>query len=176
MIPVFRDFVKENMFNYNFSGLTCPHCKSVGFFGGWGSYERNLIDIVDGKITIQIIKVQRIQCKACEHTHALLSNTIIPFKIYSARFILHVLNEVYNNRKSVGQVCFSYGISFQLFFIWKKQFSFLIVFIAPIRRVGLSIVQVALSTIITQSIFDFLKWWYDTYQSIFMHFISTNDH
>ena len=175
MIPVFRDFVKKNMFNYNFSGLTCPHCKSVGFFGGWGSYERNLIDIVDGKITNQIIKVQRIQCKACKHTHALLSNTIIPFKIYSALYS-PCFEQVYNNLNSVGQVCFSYGISFQLFFIWKKQFSSLIVFIAPILRDGFSRVQVALSTIITKSIFAFLKGWYDTYQSIFMHFISTFVH
>lgn len=94
--------LKKTIQNYlntvNFGHLECPNCHSHDLIR-WGYYERNVIFFSNDKNDIEssIIKIQRIRCKSCGKTHALLPFGIIPFKQFTDEVISKILFELTNN-------------------------------------------------------------------------------
>lgn len=93
---------KENIQNYlntaNFCHLECPNCHSHDLIR-WGYYERNVIFFSNNEFNIDssIIKIQRIRCKSCGKTHALLPFGIIPYKQFTDEIISKILYELTND-------------------------------------------------------------------------------
>ncbi len=59
--------------------LVCPKCGAIGLFIFYGHYIRH---IIHDDFTINCkseIKVQRIQCKKCHSTHAILPSNFVPY-------------------------------------------------------------------------------------------------
>lgn len=80
----------------NFGDLECPCCHSKEYIR-WGFYERSVVYIKEDKEYSEIIKIQRIQCKSCGRTHALLPFGIVPYKQLTDEVILKLLlNETEN--------------------------------------------------------------------------------
>lgn len=59
----------------------CPCCKAKNKLVKYGKYCRNVSVLVDNSIENYCISVQRVICKSCGSTHALLPDFIVPYKI-----------------------------------------------------------------------------------------------
>lgn len=94
-----NSFFKENLDIYtklsNYGHLECPNCHSSALIK-YGSYTRNVIYISDDNLKIEscILKVQRVKCKSCGKTHALLPQGIIPYKQFSSNLVTYLLNGI----------------------------------------------------------------------------------
>ena len=115
---------KKNIINYeniiNFGHLECPHCNSLSLIR-WGFYERGVIFFSDECILeSKIIKIQRVKCKACGKTHALLPFGIIPYKQFSDEVISKVLLD--RTVKSIDIVADTYKIEPSIIKSIEKQF------------------------------------------------------
>ena len=56
----------------------CPDCGAIGMLIRWGTYTRQ----ARTGLAIYWIRVQRVRCKACEHTHSLLPDFLHPYRRY----------------------------------------------------------------------------------------------
>lgn len=92
--------------------MECPYCGSSELIK-WGTYTRNVCFIDNNVLIYKIMKIQRVKCSGCNHTHALLPSFIIPYK----RSLLDVvLNSLLN-------VDITIGISYDVVDKWRKQFN-----------------------------------------------------
>lgn len=95
-------------FTLNFK---CPYCNSDDLIK-WGFYNRYLCFLENNIINDKIIKIQRLKCKNCNKTHALLPSFIVPYKTFALDIILHTLSNIS-----------SLSVSFDTSFLWNKQFN-----------------------------------------------------
>ena len=72
--------------------LICPYCFSKHSIK-WGFYERGIIYYHNNNIISKVINIQRIKCKSCNHTNALLPFGIIPYKQVTDEIIINVFLE-----------------------------------------------------------------------------------
>ncbi len=79
----------------NFGHFECPNCHSHDLIR-WGYYERSVIFFSSDEITIEstTLKIQRVMCKSCNKTHALLPFGIIPYKQFTDEVISKILLEL----------------------------------------------------------------------------------
>lgn len=66
--------------------------------------------------------MERVRCRSCGHTHAVLPDWLIPYSTYSLRFILRVLAAYYLGCKTVEELCRRYAISASMLYEWKRLF------------------------------------------------------
>lgn len=59
----------------------CPCCHAKEKLIKYGTYERNISILIDNDIENYRVSIQRVICTSCNHTHALLPNFIVPYKI-----------------------------------------------------------------------------------------------
>lgn len=59
----------------------CPCCHAKNSLIRYGKYYRNIAILNDNNIEDYRVSVQRVRCNSCAHTHALLPNFIVPYKI-----------------------------------------------------------------------------------------------
>lgn len=63
------------IYSLNINDLSCPNCKSCGFFHHHGTYKRSVI--IHGEP--EPINIIRLKCTACNSTHALLLAGMVPY-------------------------------------------------------------------------------------------------
>jgi len=100
----------------------CPVCHSNGNCKFHADYSRSIIDIVHSKPVYQEVRVIRVICESCGHTHAILPASIIPYAQYSLFFILRVLGEYFSHLKTVAVLCDAYGITASMLYRWRDLF------------------------------------------------------
>ena len=100
----------------------CPFCGVSGFCRCHDSYERNLIDFSNGKTRSEKITVQRVICRKCRHTHAVLPDVMIPYRQYSLLFVLRVLMEYFLRRQTVAGLCDRFEITVAVLYRWRALF------------------------------------------------------
>ena len=71
----------------------CPYCGSRGCCVRFASYERYVLDFLDGHPVCETVRVPRIRCGSCRRTHAILTDSLVPYRSYSLFFILRVIGE-----------------------------------------------------------------------------------
>lgn len=117
---------KEKLKNYlnivNFGNIECPNCHSHDLIR-WGYYERNVIFFSSDKISLEstTIQIQRVKCKSCNKTHALLPFGIIPYKQFTDEVISKILLELVNNK--LESVLNKYQIEQSLIIRWLFQYN-----------------------------------------------------
>lgn len=89
----------------------CPCCKSTGNCVVHGYYMRHLVDYYNGRIIAKRIRVLRLACKTCGHTHAVLPDIIVPYAQYTIRFICRVVSEKLSSALTIDALCEKYCIS-----------------------------------------------------------------
>ena len=72
----------------------CPCCHARNKLIKYGKYDRNLSILVNNEIENYVVSVQRVICKSCNHTHALLPNFIVPYKIMALFSIAQIVQRV----------------------------------------------------------------------------------
>ena len=127
---IFQEANKE----YRNYGESCPACNASGKLTQYGTYERNLVDYIDGQIFDSRVEVIRFICASCNTTHALLPHLINPYSPYSLRFKLLVLIAYFERKTTVANICESFGVAVSTLYDWKKLFTnhqelFIIIFL-----------------------------------------------
>lgn len=110
-------YIDEYENNINYGYIECPICESTKMIS-YGSYERN-IGIFDQYFKI---KIKRVKCKECNHTHALLPSFILPYFQNEVSFIEIVIKEKYNNKSQTSYIVNAFNISRQLINNWLRRF------------------------------------------------------
>lgn len=118
MKNIIDDYVKI----LNYGAIKCPNCHSHDLIK-WGYYERNVIFFSnDGNILEnKILKIQRVICKGCNKTHALLPFGIIPHKQFTDEVISKMLLELtYNSLENISD---NYHIDQSILKKWYTQYN-----------------------------------------------------
>ncbi len=102
--------------------MVCPACGSRGNCAAHASYTRSLIEYESGKVVYHRVKIRRVRCGSCGHTHAILPEHIVPYSTYSLLFILRVLAGHFLRLGTVEQLCRRYAISPSMLYQWKALF------------------------------------------------------
>lgn len=68
------------------SNKTCPQCGTAGNFTGHGGYERWF----DNGSDARRVRVNRVKCRSCGKTHALIWHNMVPYKLRSEELNLRV--------------------------------------------------------------------------------------
>lgn len=140
----------------NIPYIECPHCGNTEFIK-WGFYNRNIYYIENNFIRFDIIEIQRVKCKKCGHTHALLPSFIIPYKQYLLDVILSCIE---NNN-----IIYKYKFSEDTIMNWKKQF---IKFLPYLKTMLVLSSLYEIIRTIKNNIFDVYKRFYIVNKTIIM--------
>lgn len=114
-----EEIYRDNKREAKRSALVCPSCGSRGEWRGHGGYERSVIDYGEGEVKYGKIRVERVRCESCGHTHAILPDYIVPYSTYSLLFILEVLGAYYLRMWTVEELCRRYSITPSMLYQWK---------------------------------------------------------
>ena len=94
----------------------------------YGSYTRRCVkDCCCGRLLLENnpLRVQRVICTECLHTHAILPGWLIPYRQYTVTFVLNVLLD-YCERRTMGitieEICEHYQITSNLLAQWLHEF------------------------------------------------------
>lgn len=102
--------------------VVCPICGAKSSCSSHGFYSRILISIENGSRMEASISIPRVFCHSCRHTHAILSDVLIPYASYSLRFILTVLWKYLHRTTSVETFCNTWQISISTLYGWIHLF------------------------------------------------------
>lgn len=105
----------ENITNYGF--LECPYCNGTEFTN-YCTYERH---IVIGEI-YKTINIQRVECKTCHKTHALIPPFIKPYFQNESSFIDFTIILIKVRNKKNTEIERRLLLSRQLLRHWKKRY------------------------------------------------------
>ena len=97
---------------------TCPYCGSRGCCARFASYERYVLDFLDGRPVCETVRIPRIRCGSCRRTHAILTDSLIPYRSYSLFFILRVIGEYLLHLWTVEKLCTRFGITHSMLYRW----------------------------------------------------------
>jgi transposase-like protein len=108
--------------SFNPSKCTCPECGALGHMVSFSSYRRDLITVSDGKRMESSLIVPRFLCSSCGHTHAILPDVLVPYSSYSLQFILSVLLDYLQHKRTVSDLCWYWEISVSTLYDWIHLF------------------------------------------------------
>ena len=100
----------------------CPYCGSRGCCVSFASYERYVLDFLNGHPACETVRVPRIRCGSCGRTHAILTDSLVPYRSYSLFFILRVIGEYLLHLQTVERLCIRFGITHSMLYRWFRLF------------------------------------------------------
>ncbi len=90
----------------------CPYCKRKNALINYGHYNRNISIYSNNQIKNYYVTIQRVQCKGCKRTHALLPNFVVPYVIMASFSIARIVSYAvkFSAYKLADETCISYQI------------------------------------------------------------------
>ena len=117
-----KDLFDSCMASFNIHSEECPLCHRRGDCHVHCYYDRFVVDFIGGRPVFHNLKVLRVICACCGHTHAILPAPVIPYGTYSLFFILRVLAEYFMRVRSVASLCDTFCISPPQLYRWVKLY------------------------------------------------------
>jgi len=105
--------------------VKCNDCQCRGECIRYGRYDRGYFLFPEDADSNERIFIQRVLCKACGVTHAILPEEIVPYAQYSIIFMLLVLEQYFlrpETHRTVQEICDEFRITPPLLYRWKKAF------------------------------------------------------
>lgn len=97
----------------------CPHCNSTGL-QSWGSYARQVrVMTADGQTTVEL-RIPRLRCPHCGHTHAVIIPGLVPYRWYGLAFILCVAVRYLSGSGTVTAICDHFQIAVGTLYRWME--------------------------------------------------------
>lgn len=109
----YSDYEECIINNYSGWKYECPDCEGVCFHRH-GTYERYLTVIEDGNFKTVTMDILRLKCKGCKKTHSVLTNDIIPYRIYSISVFMRIFQYFFEEKVSLYVIAEKTGISYQM--------------------------------------------------------------
>lgn len=94
----------------------CPYCNRKNALIKYGHYNRNISFLCENEIKNFYVQVQRVQCKSCKRTHALLPCFIIPYVIMASFSIAKIVANAV--KSSAYQVCKLFSLPHQIIYTY----------------------------------------------------------
>ena len=116
------ELFNESINSFSPHKCSCPKCGARGQHKKIGSYPRVMISCINGNRCVTHIKIPRVQCMSCRHTHAIIPDILIPFGSYTITFILTVLKAYIRKKYTVTALCSRYHISISTLYTWIHVF------------------------------------------------------
>lgn len=107
----------------NFPSLICPVCQATHSCSPHAHYFRDFICFEDNTVKIHCVRIPRVFCSSCNHTHAVLPACLIPHASYSLFFILTVLRSYFLRCTTTASLCQRFSISPSTLYAWIDLFS-----------------------------------------------------
>jgi len=127
----FKETIQNYLNTVNFGVLECPNCHSHDICR-WGFYYRNVVFFSDeskSSFEFDVIKIQRVRCKSCGKTHALLPIGIIPYRQLTSEVVIEVIISISSTSIEIAFSKFNYIGESTIKKLWldfkKKHFSLL---------------------------------------------------
>lgn len=117
-----KDLLDSCMASFNIHAEECPYCHRRGDCRVHCYYDRFVIDFVGGEPVYHPLRILRVICTCCGHTHAIIPAPIIPYGTYSLFFILRVLTEYFMKIRSISSICDAFSISPPQLYRWVKLY------------------------------------------------------
>lgn len=114
----YDDFIRR----FNPALERCPSCGALGCCRFHARYERSLVEIEDGSQVCHRIRIMRVRCKSCGHTHAILPDRIVPYRQYSLPFILRVLQLYFTHAMTVERIYEFFEVTHTVLYRWISTF------------------------------------------------------
>ena len=184
MILIFRNFFNSDLKNLyeNFLSLLhlnqhrCPYCNASCSLVKNGHYFRHCIMFISNTLFDTPFEVQRVKCKECGKTHALLPDCVIPYYSYSYGFIICVLCEYYLEPSTVEEVCDKFQISPHNLYHWKRIYDKQRVLCALVAQIQANKTNESiLNYIKAQNPSAFLLCFFNEHRQPFLHDIPTGN-
>lgn len=112
---------KNYMRRFNPALERCPYCGAKGQCRVFAYYERGVVEIENGQPVYYRLRITRVRC-SCGHTHAILPDTLVPYRQYSLSFILHVLGLYYAHSMTIQQIYDTYAVAHPVLYRWLRIF------------------------------------------------------
>lgn len=113
LVSLINEYESEENYEY----IECPCCKSDRLIR-YGSYKRNIG--IFGKY--YEIKIKRVQCKNCNHTHALIPSFIMPYFQNEVSFIVLGITLRELEEEKITEVSENLSVTRQLMYFWIRRF------------------------------------------------------
>ena len=96
----------------------CPYCNRKNALINYGHYNRNVSFLCKNEIKNFYVSIQRVRCKSCKRTHALLPCFIIPYVIMASFSIAKIVANT--AQKSAYQICKLFSLSHQIIYTYMR--------------------------------------------------------
>jgi hypothetical protein len=149
---ILEKYEKTNNFGY----FRCPICQSDEFTR-WGFYERSAY-YIDNIIKYKVIKIQRVRCIHCKHTHALLPEPIVPYKQFCLDTIIYALTD----DELTYQLKMSQDTINKYFYQFKKKFYYFLCTMLKMKNIYQIFIY------IKNNLFEVYEQFYEIYLKILM--------
>ena len=110
------------MKSFNICEEECPHCHRKGECHIHAYYYRFAIDFISAHPVVHRLRILRVICSCCGHTHAILPDPIIPYDSYSLFFILRTLADYFLHSGTISSICDRFCITPMQLYRWKALY------------------------------------------------------
>ena len=117
-----KDLFDSCMASFDIHSEECPKCHRRGDCHVHCYYDRFVVDFIGGTPIFHVLRILRVICKCCGHTHAIIPAPIIPYSTYSLFFILRVLAEYFMKIRSIVSICDTFDISPTQLYRWVRLY------------------------------------------------------
>lgn len=117
-----QEWFFQTVHSLDLSDQICPYCTSKGNLIPHDSYSRYMITLKDRRPVTVILRVPRVKCTSCGHTHSLLPEMLIPYSSYSLRFVLTVLEAYFLHAHTIEEICETYQIAHSTLYVFRNLF------------------------------------------------------
>ena len=117
-----QEWFDQAFSSLDLSALPCPYCKSKEHLIPHDVYSRYMVTLKNNRPVTVILRVPRVKCTSCGHTHALLPEMLIPYSSYSLRFVLTVLEAYFLHAHTVEDICETYQIAHSTLYAFRSLF------------------------------------------------------
>ena len=117
-----QEWLDKTFEKSNLSGQVCPYCDSKEQMIPHDPYSSHMITIKGNQIESVLLRIPRIKCTSCGHTHAVLPEMLIPYSSYSLRFVLTVLRDYFLHLHTIEKICEIYQIAHSTLYMFRNLF------------------------------------------------------
>ena len=117
-----QEWFEQAVRSLNLSDQPCPYCNSKGDLIPHDVYSRYMVTLKNHRPVTVVLRVPRVKCTSCGHTHALLPEMLIPYSSYSLRFVLTVLEAYFLHAHTVEDICEMYQIAHSTLYAFRSLF------------------------------------------------------
>jgi hypothetical protein len=135
----YKNYNKKVIENFNWFKNPCPKCKAYQYLIRYGKYNRRLCVIENDEFKEIKMDIQRVLCKFCDCTHAILPIEVVPYCYYSQMCVLEILKRYYLEEDTIEEITENYDITQLLIYLLVAKFIKFSKYIVDFLRIYLNI-------------------------------------